>query len=295
MTLEQLRILSRIVDMGTIKAAAQSLHKTQPALTMAIKKLESEYGFEILDRSQYRLSLTPAGKAFYRKSMDLLLSADQLRSMGQHLGEGNEPVIKLAYDLSCPHALVFTALEQVQQHYPNTEVHLLAESRFRALELVQQGEVDLAITPWWPTFYALGDIDTLTIGAFELILVVPPSLLQGEVISKIEQLKPYFEISIEESDMKFDSEKLRLLQGGKQWKTRDPHTLKQMLLAGLGWGLLPRYLIEQELLKGQLIQVQLEDMESAILGEVRIVRKENQTLGPVASLLWQSFCDAAIN
>lgn len=213
--------------------------------------------------------------------------------MGQHLGAGNEAIIRLAYDLTCPHSLIFPALKEVQLSHPDTEVHLLGESRFRALELVQKGEVDLAISPWWPTFYALGDIDTVTIDSFELVLVAAPSLLNGRVITKTEQLTSFFELSIQESDMPFDSEKLRILQGGRQWKTKDPHTLKQMLLAGLGWGFMPKYLIERELTEGLLMRLQLADMESAIQGEVRVVRKENKTLGPVASQLWQSFCDAA--
>ena len=289
MTIDQLQILKHIVELGSIKAAAASLHKTQPALTMAIKKLEKEYGFEIFDRSAYRLALTSSGKTFYRKSMELLSNADQLRSMGQHLGAGNEALLRIAYDLYCPHYALMRALKQTQQDYPDTDIHLFGESRFKSLERLQREEVDMAIIPWWPTIYALGNFDTIPIGVFNLILVAAPSLLNGIKITKADQLKPFVELTTQESQLKFDSENLTLLNGVRQWKTQDTQTLKHMLLAGLGWGLAPQHLIKSELHEGNLVQLNLTDVESNIISEVRVVRNQNQTLGPVASALWQDF------
>jgi len=291
MTLEQLLILTRIVECGSIKKAAESLHKTQPALTMAIKKLEGEYGFEIFNRDQYRLTLTAAGKTFYRKSQTLLLNADQLRSMGQHLGAGNEPLIRIAYDLYCPHSSIMKVLANVQRDFADTDIHLFGESRFKSLAKLQQGEVDMAITPWWPTFYALGNFDTITIGAFHLVLVAAPTLFDGIKITKADQLKPFVELTTVESQLEFDSENLTLLNGVRQWKTRDTQTLKHMLVAGLGWGLVPKHLVDRELQEGSLLQLHLSDVESSIHGEVRVVRNQNQTLGPVAAALWKSFDD----
>ncbi|MDP5214175.1 LysR family transcriptional regulator [Pseudoalteromonas tunicata] len=67
MTLEQIRILAAVVECGSLKKAAEQLHKTQPALSMAMQKLEAELGFLLLDRQHYRLSLTPHGAIFFAK------------------------------------------------------------------------------------------------------------------------------------------------------------------------------------------------------------------------------------
>ena len=53
MKLNQLVILDAIVQSASLSGAAQKLHKTQPALTLAIKNLEAQIGFELLDRSKY--------------------------------------------------------------------------------------------------------------------------------------------------------------------------------------------------------------------------------------------------
>ncbi|MEH6823400.1 MAG: LysR family transcriptional regulator [Motiliproteus sp.] len=287
MTLEQLRTLERIVEYGSLKLAADSLHKTQPALSMAIKKLETEYGFAILNRDSYRLRLTPAGRAFHRKAQELLLTAEQLASMGQHLGAGNEPLIRFAYDLTCPHPLILRVMKQCQQQYPDTELHIFGESRFGALELLQKGQADLAVSPWFPTFYALGDFETLLLSHFKILLVASPALFRAGEVQSIEQLKPQVNLILEESDLSFDTEKLMMIKGVRQWKTRDAHTLKELLLAGLGWGFAPENLVREELAQGALLALQPQDLEYSIDGEIRLIRRQEQTLGPVASMLWQ--------
>lgn len=289
MTLEQLLTLSRIVECGSLKLAAERLHKTQPALSMAIKKLETEYGFEILDRDGYRLSLTSAGRAFYRKSQELLLNAEQLSSMGRHLGAGNEPVVRFAYDLTCPYSLILSVLKQCQRQYPDTELHVFGESRFGALELLQKGLADLVVSPWFPTFDALGDFETLAIGRFKLLLVASPTLFQAGEVGSVEQLKSQVNLIIEESGLSFDTDKLMQVKGARQLKTRDSNTLKQLLLAGMGWGLVPEHMVQQELLQGLLVPLQPHDLEYCIDGDIRLIRRQEQTLGPVASMLWQGF------
>ncbi len=292
MTLEQLRTLHCIVECGSLKLAAERLHKTQPALSMAIKKLEAEYGFEILDRDSYRLTLTTAGHAFYRKVQEVLLTTEQLGSIGRHLGAGNEPLVRFAYDSICPHPPILKVLKQCQQQYPETELHVIGKSRFGALEMLQKGEVDLAVSAWWPTFYALGDFDTLPISRFNILLVASSELFAPDEVQSVEQLKPHLHLVIEESNLSFDSEKLTLIKGIRQWKSRDFFTVKQLLLAGFGWGLAPEHMVAQELREGSLVALEPQDLEYRIEGEIRLVRRQEQAPGPVASLLWQGFSGA---
>ncbi|WDE01132.1 LysR family transcriptional regulator [Thalassomonas actiniarum] len=295
MTLEQLQTLNSIVQHGSLKAAAGALHKTQPALSMAIKKLEAEYGFEILDRSGYRLGLTPPGKAFYQKAQELLLNAEQLHSLGQHLASGNEALVRLAYDSVCPHDLIFTVLKKCQRDYPQTELHVFGESRFGALELLQKAEIDLAISPWWPTFHSVGDFEALKIGHFEILLVAAPGLFNGQAVTNVAQLKSEVYLVSEESELSFDSENLMLIKGARKWKTRDMQTLKQMLLSGLGWGYIPRHLAEEALKDGRLVSLTPQGFEFSIQGEICLVRREEHTLGPVAAVIWKNFLSPQVS
>ncbi len=54
MTLDQIRVLSTIVQTGSFRGASERLHRTQPTLSVAIRNLEREFGFELFDRANYR-------------------------------------------------------------------------------------------------------------------------------------------------------------------------------------------------------------------------------------------------
>lgn len=289
MTLDQIRTLCRIIEYGTLKKAADSLHKTQPALSMAIKKLEAEYGFQILARDNYRLTLTEAGKSFYHKAQELLESAEQLNSLGKHLGSGSEASIRLGYDAVCPIGNILDILKQCQKQFPYTEIELIGETRFGALNLLKKEEVDLAISPWWPTFYALGNLESLPISHFRVIMVSAPQLFSMKKTININDLKQHVHISIEESDLSFDTHDLMLLKGCRQWRTKDAYTLKSLLIEGLGWGYVPEFMVKDALEKGQLIQLKPSGIEHDISGEIRIVKRQESTLGPVTSMIWNSF------
>ena len=68
MTYEQLVVLHAIVTEGTFRGAAERLNKSQSAVSHMLKKLETEVEIILLSREEYRPTLTPEGKVFYRQA-----------------------------------------------------------------------------------------------------------------------------------------------------------------------------------------------------------------------------------
>ena len=58
MTLEQLKMLKQVAELGSLKSASATLFKTQPAISQGIKQLEAQLGLQLFNRQGYRLSLT---------------------------------------------------------------------------------------------------------------------------------------------------------------------------------------------------------------------------------------------
>ncbi len=288
MTLEQLRVLNKIVELGTLKAAADALHKTQPALSMSVKKLEQQYDIQLLDRSTYRLKLTPKGKIFYRHAQQVLLGAEQLNSLGQHLSQGNEPILKIAYDPVFDFEDVSKVLLKCQQHFPSTEFQLLAGTRFTALEHIMDNEVDIAIGAWFHLFHGMADFVTQPLSEFEVVLAASPKLCDVKDIKVVSQLNLYPSIALIQTNLSFDNDKLGFGSSKQQFKTKDVHTLKSMMMSGLGIGLIPYHLISRELAEGSLQLLTLSDSETSLNGEIRLIRKSEHVLGPVGQFFWDS-------
>lgn len=65
---ESIRIFIEIVDSGSLTQAAENLQVHRPAVTKALQLLEQHSGTRLLQRTTRRISLTPDGEAFYRRS-----------------------------------------------------------------------------------------------------------------------------------------------------------------------------------------------------------------------------------
>ena len=78
------------------------MHRAQSAISYAIKTLEQELGFSIFDRSSYRPTLTPQGKAIYQKTKILLEHVEDLRCLGEQLMMGTEPEVTLVINAMTP-------------------------------------------------------------------------------------------------------------------------------------------------------------------------------------------------
>ena len=72
MTFEQILTLEAILQSGSFKSAADKLHKSQPSISMAIKKLEEEFGVLLFSREEYRPQLTAEGKLFFERAIKVL-------------------------------------------------------------------------------------------------------------------------------------------------------------------------------------------------------------------------------
>ncbi|WP_417449387.1 LysR family transcriptional regulator [Kordiimonas sp.] len=80
MDLKQLRYFAAIIDEGGMRRAAEVLHVSQPALTVAVKQLEQFFGLKLFSRTGRTLEPTPEGYRFYQHARSLLAQAEKAKS-----------------------------------------------------------------------------------------------------------------------------------------------------------------------------------------------------------------------
>ncbi|GHD21542.1 hypothetical protein GCM10007147_15050 [Nocardiopsis kunsanensis] len=88
MEIRLLRYFVTVADEGTVSAAAERLHMTQPALSRQVKQLEKAIGVRLFQRSGARLRLTNAGEEFLGEARDLLRRFDRAERLAAHLSAG---------------------------------------------------------------------------------------------------------------------------------------------------------------------------------------------------------------
>ncbi len=77
LSLDQLKTLICIIDLGTFSAAAQALHLSQPTVSLHINELESRFQTPLLVRGGKRVLATPAGACLADSGRRLLRDADE--------------------------------------------------------------------------------------------------------------------------------------------------------------------------------------------------------------------------
>ncbi|WP_144394333.1 LysR family transcriptional regulator [Pleionea sediminis] len=289
MNFEQLKILHHIIEDGGLNAAARRLNKTQPALSIAIKKLESSVGFDILSRDHYRLELTERGKTFYRQSKMLLQDMERLKTLSQQLSKGEEPSFNITFEQSSPPDHYMPVFKQSLQRFKATQFKFSSGYRFSALQHVSEGLADLGIGPWFHVMHSTGDFETLPLGEFHLLVVASPNLISYKKPITLQSLNDYPLITTQESGLNFDNESLSSFKSAsQQCRVNSPETSRQMLINEMGWGMIPKHYVEDDLKQERLKPLKILDFESEFTGEIRAFRQRNKTHGPVAEFIWQS-------
>ena len=115
----------------------------------------------------------------------------------------------------------------------------------------------------------------------------PPMLANQEV--SIGEIKKYVQVVLTDSSRSPSKKNLAILEGGRQWKVNDQKTKLQIILAGMGWGRLPEHMIQNELKRGILVPLKIKNFPTSIEGQILVVRRVGQPIGPVASKLWEYF------
>jgi DNA-binding transcriptional LysR family regulator len=87
MDLKQIVYVEAVARNANFTRAAAELHVAQPALSVAIRRLEAELGVRLFERTSRRVSLTPAGTAFLDRAARVSREVDALtHEMGEYAG-----------------------------------------------------------------------------------------------------------------------------------------------------------------------------------------------------------------
>ena len=116
MELEQLRQLVEIERRGTISAAAEHLHLTQPSLSRSMKRLEADLGQELFDRSRNHIELNEAGRLAVEHARDVLAAERRMRDAFDNLAR-RARTVKVASIAPAP---TWNLTARVVERFPGT-------------------------------------------------------------------------------------------------------------------------------------------------------------------------------
>ncbi len=147
MTLTQLRYLVAIADADlNITLAAARVHATQPGLSKQLKQLEDELGFLLFVRKGRSLeSVTPAGQEVIDRARLVLAEANNIRTYAANQRRESQGQLVLVTTHTQARFVLPPAIAQIKRDFPQVSVHLQQAPESQALDLLTQGDADMAV------------------------------------------------------------------------------------------------------------------------------------------------------
>lgn len=145
-TLRQLRYAAAVVQHGSITLAAHQMGISQPAISVALKELESEFGFNIFMRQPSRkITLTPAGQRFIRYTIRFLENVDEFETQSRGLGQHLHGAIEVGCFLPTAPFIMPIILRAMEEKYPGIEVHFHERNLGELNEGIKSGSLEVSL------------------------------------------------------------------------------------------------------------------------------------------------------
>lgn len=249
-TLDQARTLDAFAREGTLQAAAKRLHKGHPSVLYALKQLEQQTGLELFDRTGYRTRLTSAGDAVLQHCRAMLEAERALVTTCSVLQSGWEPVLRVVFDAIVPLTPVLEVIKQVRAAKAPTRVMLSVDSLAGVEARFHDEQAQLMVT-----VLPVAQVDGLSVqklAGLEARLVAHrshPLAKQARVTR--EDLQQHVLLTVRGGDPRLQLATAEL-DTQSTVHLPDFHSKKAAILAGIGFGWLPDWLVEKELQRGEL-------------------------------------------
>lgn len=243
---------------------ANTLNLTQPAISHHIKSLEKEYNQKLIVKKGKNLTLTPAGEILVQyydkfKSLDVRMNEDitNINSLNKF--------IDIGITLTAGEYLIPSILNIIIKSIPNISINFHTDNMEKIYKGVKNDVLDFAIIEG--QFPKETSINSFLLAEDEMILVTSPShtfknmkkinrlLLQKERLI-IRERKSNTRTLIEEF---LNNNGDSISRYNVMLELENINLIKELVSQNYGVSILPRSVCQQEIKKGKLIEVELED------------------------------------
>ena len=145
MNLKRLEYFCQLAAHGNFTRAAHKVGIAQPALTVAIQKLEQEVGLKLINRADKHSLLTAEGEVLYKLATQLLSQAKQVELELEELKDLERGTIRFGVSAMMGSYYFPQILTEFKQKYPRIKIHLMDQGTAALEKMLLNSELDLAL------------------------------------------------------------------------------------------------------------------------------------------------------
>src|SRR5262245_12577652 len=171
MDLAALQVFLEVAEERSFSRAAAKVHRTQPGVSQAIRRLERDLGEQLFDRSSKSGTLTDAGRVLLNYGQRLVRLAEETDSAVRELRDLRRGRVLIGANEAAVHTLL-PLMSRFRQRHPDIAIDVRRVPARQIAVEVQQGSLDFGALTFHP---AEDGLLVVPIGTDELVLLLPPS------------------------------------------------------------------------------------------------------------------------
>jgi DNA-binding transcriptional LysR family regulator len=285
--LSDLNAFVQVASERSFSKAAKKLHRTQPAVSQAIRRIEDELGDRLFDRTSRNGALTEAGLLLQEHATRLLRLAGEAEAAIRELQQVRRGRVVIGANEAAVHSLL-PAVQRFATEHPSAHVEVRrVPSRQIATELLERS-LDFGVLTFQP---AEKGLQSISLGGDELVMLTHPGHpLAGRKRVTIEEFGRQTVIAHNDPSPARDRV-LRLYERRHaslniQIALPSLDGIKRAVEMGLGVAVLPRRCALTEIARGQLVAIRIPELSSP--RTVRLVYRRGGEFSHAATAFLES-------
>lgn len=252
-TLHQLKIFITICESGSITKAAEILHLTQPAVSIQLKNLQQQFEFPLTEVVRRQLHITDFGWEMAETCKKILNEAEAINQKIQSYKGETTGTLKISVVSTGKYVMPYFLTRFLQEN-PAVELKMDVTNKYSVVDSLEKNLVDFSLVSILPENMPLSTIDLM---ANKLYLVGRPDHPQfkakKQAIGYLKQIDLIFRepgSGTRQTMERFFNEKSLSIPIKMELTSNE--AVKQAVVAGLGFSIMPLIGIKNELQNGDL-------------------------------------------
>ncbi len=256
-TLTGMRTFAAVVDTGSFTQAAERLGISKALTSKYVGQLESHLGVRLLQRTTRRLRVTEVGQAYYQRCRQLLDDLDELEAAARSEQATPQGRLRIAAPVLLGEGHLTRMVAAYLHEQPEVTVELVLADRY--VDLIDEG-FDLALR-----IGRLADSSLIArrLSPMHVVLCAAPEYLAraGTPTELVELAKHtcVIDTNIQDAEQwvlqRDGAEEAERVRVRGRFGANSAQAVREMLVAGGGIGLCPRYVVNADLRDGRLVQL----------------------------------------
>lgn len=267
-TLHQLQIFVEVVRQKNITRAAEEMHMTQPALSIQLKNFQNQFDIPLIEIIGKKLFVTDFGMSIAKIAENILNEADAIKYKTKEYSGLVAGKLRISAASTGKYVIPYFLSKFLREH-PGIDITLDVSNKATVLKNLLDNEIDFALVSVLPKDLALEEEILLEnklylIGNTEKMDKTKPLIYREQGSATRIAMDAYFKRGKERKNIELTSNE----------------AVKQALIAGLGYSILPLIGIKNELSNGELHIIPSKNLP--MVTNWRLIWLKNKKLSPVA-------------